>query len=400
MSVVGLPEASRVPAATPGALRVRVVETAAELDALASDWDALQKDAALTSVFETFPWQRLWWAHYGWTQPLRVLVATDGAGVVGILPVYVNTETALGVSVRLLRFVGNGGDTSPDDLGPILAAGREVEVATALADAALRLPGWDVLFLTDMNPACPFTATIAARARAAGLDVVAGRSERISFSKLPATWDAWLQTLSGDRRYRIKKIRKNLHAAQPSRFFVWNDPATLDAGIDRLIFLHHKRWKSIGQAHAFDSPTYVAFHRAVMKACLDKDWLRLYALEHAGQVVAMYYFYKFRDTVYLMQSGFDPDFSNVKPGQVLLGHIVEHAIGEGHQVLDFLRGDHRYKDELASGERETSFVTAYRRTPGAWAHRARRRTLPAIKAQVLEVARRVRPPRPSKPNAS
>ena len=208
---------------------------------------------------------------------------------------------------------------------------------------------------------------------------------------LPETWDAWLQTLSGDRRYRTKKIRKKLHAAQPSRFFVWDDPATIDQGIDRLIFLHHKRWKSIGARHGFNSPEYVGFHRSVMKACLAHNRLRLYALEHAGQVVAMYYFYKFRDAVYLMQSGFDPDFAEVKPGQVLLGHIVEHAIGEKHKLLDFLRGDHRYKDELATGERETVSVTALRQTPGAWAYRARRIYLPVAKAHLVRLRSRLRP---------
>ena len=92
----------------------------------------------------------------------------SGDTLVGILPIYVQTEVMLGCSVRLLRFVGSGGDTSPDDLGPILTAGREEEIALVLAEAALRLPGWDVLRLTDMNPACVFTQVLAARARRRG----------------------------------------------------------------------------------------------------------------------------------------------------------------------------------------------------------------------------------------
>jgi len=378
-------------APSPAPVRVRVLSTDAEFAALQADWERLQSDAALTSVFQAFDWPYLWWTFYGRGQPLSVLVASAGDEMVGVVAVYVQTVKMLKVPVRLLRFVGTGGDTGPDDLGPVLARGREIEVARALAEALIDLPGWDVLTLSDLNPADPFVSAVAAVARGAGLPAVTGQSERISLMALPETWDAWLLTLSGDRRYRVKKIRKKLHAAQPSRFFVWDDPATIDQGIDRLIFLHHKRWKSIGARHGFDSPEYVGFHRALMKACLARNRLRLYALEHAGQVIAMYYFYKFRDAVYLMQSGFDPDFSDVKPGQVLLGHIVEHAIGEKHKILDFLKGDHRYKDELASGERETVSVTAFRNTPGAWAYRARRIYLPAAKARFLELKRRFRP---------
>jgi CelD/BcsL family acetyltransferase involved in cellulose biosynthesis len=372
-------------------VRVRVINTDAEFAALETDWERLQGQAALTSVFQAFDWMYLWWKYYGGGRPLSVFCAYAGEELVGVLPVYVQTVTMLRVPVRLLRFVGSGGDTTPDDLGPFFAPGREAEVARLLADAVLATPGWDVLHLTDMDPASPFGPALADAARAIGIKMQGGESERIAFMSLPETWEAWLQTLHGDRRYRVKKVRKKLEAAQPSRFFVWTDPATLDQGIDRLIFLHHKRWKSVGREHAFDSPEYIGFHRAVMKACLARDRLRLYTLEHAGQMVAIQYFYRFRDTVYLMQSGFDLDFSSVKPGEVLLGYIIQDAIREKNKALDFLRGNHSYKDHFATGERHTEFVRAFRNTPGAWAYRTRRLYLPAAKAQLVKLKRRLRP---------
>lgn len=373
-------------------VQVRVVESGAELAGLATQWEALQKDAPTTSVFASFDWQKVWWESYGRGQPLRLVLASEHGALVGILPLYIQTLPMLRYPVRLLRFVGTGGDTFPDDLGPILRAGREAEVALALAEAVMRLPGWDVLLLTDMDPACRFTAVIGTAARKLPFGSMSGRAKRIVYLDLPATWDAWLASLSRDRRYRIKNIRKKLTAAYPdTRFFVWKDPATLGQGVDRLVHLHHKRWESVGKTHAFSSPEYIRFHREVTAACLAKDRLRLYCLECSGQIVAMYYFYKFRDRVYLMQSGFDPDFGNFKPGQVLLGYIVEDTIREGHKVLDFLRGDHRYKDELATGERETLFLTAFRLRPGAWVYRARRMALPAIKAYWVHAMQRVRP---------
>ncbi|MCU1279089.1 MAG: cellulose biosynthesis protein [bacterium] len=376
-----------------GALCVRVIESAAELASLGDAWEALQQDARVTSVFASFDWQKAWWDSYGRGRPLRLLLAFAGEALVGILPTYIDTMEILRRPVRVLRFVGSGGDTTPDDLGPVLAAAREDEVARALADGVLALGDWDVLLLSDMDPASAFAATMTAAARRARLGCRAGRSERITFLTLPSSFEGWLASLHRDRRYRIRSARKKLKAAHPdARFFVWTDAATLDAGIDRLIYLHHKRWQRVGAAHGFASADYVGFHRAVMTACLARDRLRLYCLELSGQIVAMYYFYKFRDHTYLMQSGFDPDFANVKPGNVLLGHVIEHAIGEGHQVLDFLRGDHRYKDEVANGERETVYLTAFRPRAGAAIYYIRRLLLPALKARLLK---RLRPAPPS-----
>jgi CelD/BcsL family acetyltransferase involved in cellulose biosynthesis len=134
-----------------------------------------------------------------------------------------------------------------------------------------------------------------------------------------------------------------------------------------------------------------------MNKCLARDRLRLYCLELSGEIVAMYYFYLFRNRAYLMQSGFDPDFGDIKPGNVLLGYVIEHAIGEGYQVLDFLRGDHQYKEELATGERETVYLTAFRPRAAAAIFYLRRHVLPAVKARVVSALRRYRPPEAAKP---
>jgi CelD/BcsL family acetyltransferase involved in cellulose biosynthesis len=376
-----------------GPIEVEVVQSDSAFASLAAEWEALQAQAARTSIFESFDWQHLWWRTYGLGRSLKVLVARSGGAPVGLLALHIESVPIMRFPVRHLRFVGTGGDTYPDDLGPILAPGREAEIARALAAAVVRLSGWDILMLSDMNPDCPFTAAVAAAARGAGFACETGQSERIAFTNLPATWDAFLQSLHRDRRYRVRNIRKKLIAAHPAaRFFVWDDPQTLDQGFERLVHLHQKRWRSIGKAHAFSTAEYRKFHRAVMGACLARDRLRLYCLELApGDVTAMYYFYKFRKTVYLMQSGFDPDHADVKPGQVLLGHIIEHAISEGHEVLDFLKGDHRYKDELSTGERETSYVTAFRLNPGGVVYRLRRQVLPALMARARQLAERVRP---------
>ena len=70
---------------------------------------------------------------------------------------------------------------------------------------------------------------------------------------------------------------------------------------------------------------------------------------------------------------------------MLLTHIIEHAIGEGHGAVDFLRGDHRYKEELATGERETVYLTVLRRRPGAAVYFTRKLLLPSVKARIGKI---------------
>jgi CelD/BcsL family acetyltransferase involved in cellulose biosynthesis len=167
-----------------------------------------------------------------------------------------------------------------------------------------------------------------------------------------------------------------------ARFFVWDDAATIDAGFDRLVELHHKRWREAGEKSAsFRSPAYLGFHRAVMRSALLRGLLRLYALEINGEVAAMLYALRFRRSVFLVQAGFDPAWFELRAGLVLLGHAIQHAVEEGNQVFDFLRGTHSYKDHFASSLRHTETVTISKDTLGA-------QTLPALKKRLKSLVSR------------
>jgi CelD/BcsL family acetyltransferase involved in cellulose biosynthesis len=349
---------------------------------LAPEWNRLHASAAAASVFNSWIWQYQWWQVYGRGQPLRLLVALEGARTLGILALYVQTVRVLGVRVRLLRFVGTGADTNPDDLGPMLARERADEVASKLAHAVMRIADADVVLLSDIDPRSPFAPALERAAAEAGRAGASGVSERIAYLELPPSWDQYLATLSKHRRTRIRYARRRMAAEPRARFFAWDDSSTLDQAFERLAELHRRRWEPDGGSESFASPEYLEFHRGVIRACFARNWLRLYCLEVDGEMTAMFYCYRFRDVVYLMQSGFDPAKRKLEPGNVLLGHALEHAIGEGHVAFDFLRGDHAYKDHLGSDWRETRFVWAFRNTSGGLAYRLRRVWLRALSARL------------------
>jgi CelD/BcsL family acetyltransferase involved in cellulose biosynthesis len=373
-------------------ISIRTADTAGSFTALAPTWEALHAEAPVASIFTSWLWQHEWWKVYGQDQPLRILVATEAGQTVGILPLYVQTSKVAGFPVRHLRLVGTGGDTFPDDIGPVLGGSSPGEVGRALAQAALRLDGWDILALADMDARLGFHEAAADEARQAGLSLREGVAEHISYIDLPHSWDEYLKSASSTRRYRIRSRRRKLAALGPVRFFVWEDPATLDSAVDQLIALHRKRWDAVGEPGSFASRQYNQFHREVMKGCLGRGWLRLYCLELAGRIVAIKYAYRFRNAIYFMQCGFDPDVSPHAVGSVLLGHAIEHAIAEGNTVWDFLRGEYAYKAEWGTGVRNTMSVTVQRRGLAALMHDTRTVHLPALKALARAVVGRGKEP--------
>jgi CelD/BcsL family acetyltransferase involved in cellulose biosynthesis len=370
------------------AVHVSVVSDLDGFAALRPDWRALLERARIASVFLSWEWLHAWWRHYGEGHGLRLLVARLGDTVVGILPVYLQKTRVLRVvPVRTLRFVGTGGDTSPDDLDALLDPAHEAATARAFAEYVVREVGsWDVLFLTDMARDSAFRYALS---EVAGLGSGAeGVSARISYLDLPESWEAYLEAQHRDRRYTLRQTRRRIEAQPGARLFVWEDAARLDQAVDRLVALHHLRWQERGEEHAFSTPQYVAFHREVMHSCEANGWLRLYCLEIGGNIVAMYYFYRFRNQVHYFQGGFDPALAKLRPGLVLMGYAIQHAIGEGNHVFDMLRGEYEYKTQWAKERRETYYHRAYRRSPAALAYRLRHDWLPGLKSKMKEMRTR------------
>lgn len=357
---------------------IELVDTVERLSSLHNDWRRLHNDARHNSIFSSWEWQSLWWRHYGHVDGLRILVAKNGGRIAGILPLYVRRENVCGVSTRVLRLIGTGGDTSPDYLGPLLERENEDTVCAQLVNHIFtELDGWDVAHFSDVHLGTCFTAATRHFAERRGLSCYSHEPRHIPVIELPASWEQYLAGFGRDRRNRIRRLRRKLEADLAARFYVWDDPQTLNAAIAQLIALHRLRWQHRENGGAFRSAAYVGLHSDVIRDCFARGWIRLYCLDIGGRLAAMYYCYRFRNEIFYFQSGFDPAFEAYSPGQALLGFAVEHAIAEGNRVFDLLKGDHHYKFQWATGNRETAGLSIYRPTLAGRMAELRWQTAPA-----------------------
>lgn len=348
-----------------------LITTAADLAALEADWDRLVDQAPEASVFQTFPWQSIWWQTFGAGRSLRIVAVHDQGVLVGLLPLYVERFPVLpGLAVRKLRLLGYGGDTAPDDLGPIVAHAEPARVIERLVDGldACRAD-WDIAELEDLAPASPLIARLQARGWGEAA-IEPGAS--IAYVELPASWDGYLAMLSANRRWKLRRGRTKLSEHCAYRFALVRTQAELDARYPDLVRLHHDRWAHRSDDFGFATAGYVGFHREVMAAMLARGWLRLMVLEAADGVIAANYCYRWRAGFYFFQGGFTRPYEPFRIGEVLMGHAIEQAIGEGMAVFDMLRGEHDYKKSLTNRTRERSHLRLYRPTPRTLAYRALR----------------------------
>src|SRR6476660_5886885 len=112
-------------------MKVIEIRSEAEWQSLRSGWDTLLLDSASGSTFLTYEWATAWWQAYGRPGELRILVASDDAGVLrGIAPLRSKTAGRYGQTLHALSFIGDGSNDS-DYLNFIVARGHEKAVMEA-----------------------------------------------------------------------------------------------------------------------------------------------------------------------------------------------------------------------------------------------------------------------------
>jgi CelD/BcsL family acetyltransferase involved in cellulose biosynthesis len=111
------------------------------------------------------------------------------------------------------------------------------------------------------------------------------------------------------------------------------------------------------------APERADFFRRFILAASAAGWSRLYLLRHGGRDVAFSYLLDAGSSVTGYKMSFVEEFSEYRPGAVLLARAIADSFGSGRRVFDFFnypegyQQRHWYNEELPQAEVATSGAT-------------------------------------------
>jgi len=363
-------------------VQVHALHALQELAAYRVEWDRLAGDC----TFRTWTWLSTWWRHYGGDgdaaiaaerrrgRELYVLLAFERDALVGVLPAYVVRSLALGATLRLL----GDGEVCSDHLGVLAAADRGREIAEAMAAHLAADRAWDAIDFPAIDEADIPTAALFAGLDAAGCDVAHIHDHPCWTIDLPRDWEEFLALQSKSHRKQLRQAERRVLEAGRAMWHPVTNTSEFDAAWQRLIDLHQRRRKSLGEPGCFASPAWAGFHGDVAPQLLAADRLRLSWLELDGKPAAAEYHVAGTHTTFAYQGGVDPTRLDGEPGRLSNIRTIQQAIAEGHTRFDFLRGDEPYKAHWRATPRQT-----WRRLATA------PRALPRLRRETWASARRI-----------
>ena len=364
----------------------------------AEEWDTLLARSTAHAIFASRPFQESWWDAFcrdsscSCSCQLHLLVLREGGTLIGVAPFYLAVQTAAGLAEeqarardwarivarataagaedapeartarmdvadgappaaaprlgeRVLRLAG--GVAVTDYLDVIALAGREAEVwAAVLAHWAAQADAWDVLDIHSLPDAGGTAARVQAAAERPEWTVWSAVEETCPALGLPGDWESYLAQLNKKDRHELRrKLRRAESLPEPPTWKLHTAGPELAYALDELIALHRQG----GEAKAeFMTPQMERFFQSLLPAFGATGRLEVATLYAGAHPVAATLSFRDGGRLLLYNSGFDPCTADWGAGFVLLVHRIRKAVAEGITVLDFLRGDERYKYDLGA----------------------------------------------------
>ncbi len=294
-------------------MTIDVIDTYEGLQRWEPTWSELWRQCPRATPFQSPQWLLPWTRRLFGGGEIWGLALRDGQQLIGFAPLF-----RWGLEQRTVSFLGAG----ISDYGDLLfAPGREAECAAAVCHfLGNERHRWDVLDLQEL------------RCGAGLLD--RGRPEACSICPV-LDLKSYPETLDPKHRTDVRRARNKLSKGFDLRF-TNVDQASFAQHFDEFVRLHHARWGSL-------DPSLECFHREVAAGFLGTGHLRLSLLWIDGVAAAATYCFTTGAALYCYLSGYDPSTPRLSPGAVLLGWVIDNAVAEGLEEVDFLRQTERYK---------------------------------------------------------
>ncbi len=305
----------------------------AELDALKTD-----SGQALdwSSVFVLPAWLQVWWASFGAENEMFIRTVREDNTVIGVAPLMKKDDTAY--------FIGSPDVCDYQDF--VVSPGKEPDFFDILLDD-FKKNGIKALDLKHVRPDSTVIKNLVGIVEKRGCQVETVQEE-VSFEMdLPATFEAYLESLTSKQRHEVRRKLRRLTEEGNIEYRFVHDGTGLEDALNTFfkMFVESRQDKA-----AFLTEKMKEFFRKLVDTMANNGLLKLGVLELDKKPVAEILCFDYRDCIYLYNSGYDPQYVSLSAGVLSKVLAIKDSIEQGKKKFDFLKGAEPYKAHIGGKE--------------------------------------------------
>ena len=204
-------------------------------------------------------------------------------------------------------------------------------------------------------PACDKSTHNALKKTTSTFNITSNKrhSYYIDLSGIRSAHDSYLNTLSKNSRYQIKKSLKILEPEGDLNIQIAETSLQALTMLDELTHIHQRYWIAKNKPGAFSSNYFISFHKKLIENRFDDKEILVTKISTNKSVLGYIYGFLYNGSFLYYQSGFNyPDNKKVKPGYISHYLLIEYFLRGNIKTYDFLAGEQQYKKSLSNSQTE------------------------------------------------
>lgn len=165
------------------------------------------------------------------------------------------------------------------------------------------------------------------------------------YADLSTGFNTYINRFSANRRSNFRRIERRAQDGNIELKELLPKDISGEAVVEHFLRLHLMRFPD----KLFSRVKPQKFCRSLLPVLFINRSLRVFVLQHRGEVLAIKLAVQDVSGLGFWNGGFDPKISAIAPGKLLMLYQVRVCCDEGIPVLDLLRGEDAYKTEWATG---------------------------------------------------
>lgn len=340
------------------------VQPVGRVAAIERHWRNLD-ESGNPSFFVTWPWVGGWIRNVPTTGELRLVEIRNGSEPVALAFLGAGNSRLLGLPHGRSAHLNSSGNPAFDIVtiehnGFATSHAEQNALWPIFLETAFRefdeivAPGVDASRAYQPSPASAVMSGVSRPAYRIALSLVrnAGKLESV---------------ISRNARQQLRQSIRDCEQTGPVSMDAAGDLKTAHTYFAAMKELHIASWQSRDRLHAFRAPFFEQFHRDLIEREFASGAIELLRFRAGQRTLGYLYNFKYRDTVYAYQSGFDRTDPSLRPGYVCHALAADRYAQAGLAIYDFMAGYNRLKESFST---ETYAMGWNRYRPATWLYRA------------------------------
>jgi len=314
---------------------------------LYDSWNDIMSQTTAAHAQLTHEWLSSWWEVFGDNNKLSLITVTDGRHVVGIAPLIISKVIGkAGLELRKLTFVGDGLTDYQDLL--IVNEKREAIVRVLLERIVKDKDRWDAIHFRNVRGDSPNLPIVREALRETSLTFRERVNIQSPYIAIDREWTDYYGALSKKMRSDMRRQLKRLAEMGRVEFARLHDVDDVTDVLNTIKSIHVKCRQAQGGTSLYTNARRFRFASLILKRFGARKSLDLALLKLNDRVIAYYLGFVYDNIVYFWNTGFDPDFSRLSPGKLLLHYGIKDSFRERFRGFDFMVGEEPYKLQWTS----------------------------------------------------